>query len=147
MSTDAWPLWVNIAVFLAVTGIIGVAGTRTAGLADRRADQTGLGEAVAGTLFLGLITALPGLAPSVAAASVVNILQTCAAGFPTRLGVAGAERPGHRHRLRAPHDAGAVRRGWLALLAHRRRPQPADVGAAALDRSDGARHAGAERTA
>jgi len=45
-----------------------VAGTKLAGLADRIADRTRLGEAVTGTVFLGLVTALPGIAASVIAA-------------------------------------------------------------------------------
>lgn len=62
-----WPLWAHFAVFLAAAAVIGVAGTRLSNLADRLADRTGLGEAITGTLFLGLITALPGLTASVVA--------------------------------------------------------------------------------
>ena len=64
----AWPLWANVAVFIAAAGVIAAAGTKLSELADRLADRTGLGEAITGTLFLGLITALPGLAASVTAA-------------------------------------------------------------------------------
>lgn len=39
-----------------------------AGDADKIADKTGLGEAVTGTIFLGLTTALPGVAASIFAA-------------------------------------------------------------------------------
>ena len=63
-----WSLSTSSLVFLAGAGAIAVAGTRLAGLADRIADRTRLGEAVTGTLFLGLITALPGIATSVIAA-------------------------------------------------------------------------------
>ena len=62
------PLWANLLIFLVATAAISVAGTRLAGYADRLADRSGLGEAVVGTLFLGLMTALPGLTASVVAA-------------------------------------------------------------------------------
>ena len=55
-------------VFAGASAAIAVAGTRLAGFADRLADRTGLGEAVTGTLLLGLTTALPGLTASVFAA-------------------------------------------------------------------------------
>ncbi|MFP5306816.1 MAG: sodium:calcium antiporter [Gammaproteobacteria bacterium] len=66
LSAYAWP--VNAAVLAAAAGIIAWAGSRLAALADRFADRTGLGEALTGTLLLGLVTALPGLAASVTAA-------------------------------------------------------------------------------
>ena len=59
----AGPLWANILAFLVAAAAIGWVGSRLAELADKLADRTGLGEAVTGTLFLGLITALPGLRP------------------------------------------------------------------------------------
>jgi len=62
------PLWADGLVFGAAAAVIAVAGVRTAGFADRLADRTGLGEAITGTVFLGLITAVPGLAASVIAA-------------------------------------------------------------------------------
>lgn len=61
-------LGANIAVFVIAAAVIAWAGTRLAGLGDRIADRTGLGEAVTGTLFLGLTTSLPGLAASITAA-------------------------------------------------------------------------------
>lgn len=63
MLSDA-SLLVNVAVFLAGAAVIGWIGTRLAELADHLADRTGLGEAVTGTVFLGVTTALPGLAAS-----------------------------------------------------------------------------------
>lgn len=66
LSTSGWA--VNGAVFLAAAGAIVWTGIKLAALGDRLADRLGLGEAVTGTLFLGLITALPGLAASVTAA-------------------------------------------------------------------------------
>lgn len=65
---DSYSLWVNIAGFLLAAAVIGVAGTRLARIADLIADKTGCGEAITGTVFLGLVTALPGLAASIFAA-------------------------------------------------------------------------------
>ena len=61
--------WIVHAVILVIAGTtIGIGGVKLASLADRLADRTGLGEAITGTVFLGLTTALPGLAASVTAA-------------------------------------------------------------------------------
>lgn len=62
------PLTADIALFVIAALVIGLAGTKLAGYADRLADRTGLGEAITGTLLLGLATALPGMAASVLAA-------------------------------------------------------------------------------
>jgi len=62
------PLWGDVTLLVASAVVIGVAGTKSAAYADRLADRTGLGEAVTGTVILGLLTALPGLAASVIAA-------------------------------------------------------------------------------
>ena len=68
LDATTWPLWAQFAVFFAAAGAIGWSGTQLAGLGDRLADRTGLGEAVTGSLFLGLTTALPGLTASITAA-------------------------------------------------------------------------------
>lgn len=65
---EGFSLAVNVAVFAVAAAVIGWAGTRLAGLADSLADRSGLGEAVTGTLFLGFVTSLPGLAASIFAA-------------------------------------------------------------------------------
>jgi cation:H+ antiporter len=67
-DTSSWPLWMAIAVFVVAAAIIAWTGVRLADYGNRLADRTGLGEAVTGTIFLGLTTALPGLAASVTAA-------------------------------------------------------------------------------
>ncbi len=59
-----FPLAANVALFLVATGVIALAGWRLAGQADRLADVTGLGEALAGALFLGASTSLPGITTS-----------------------------------------------------------------------------------
>jgi len=48
--------------------VIGVVGTRLAGIVDDLADRTGLGEAIAGAVLLGMATSLSGIMVSVAAA-------------------------------------------------------------------------------
>lgn len=64
----SWPLWAHFTAFLVAAAVIALAGTKLAGLGDRVADRTGLGEAVTGVIFLGFATALPGLAASITAA-------------------------------------------------------------------------------
>lgn len=58
----------SILLFLAGAAVIVWTGIRLAGMGDQLADRLGWGEAVTGTIFLGLVTALPGLAASVTAA-------------------------------------------------------------------------------
>jgi len=58
----------NVALFFISGVIIGISGIKAAVLADRLADKTGIGEALTGTIFLGFLTALPGLLASVVAA-------------------------------------------------------------------------------
>lgn len=69
----SFSLVVNIGLLIVATLVIGVVGSRLAGIADELADATGLGEALAGALFLGLTTSLPGIMTSVV---------TAANGFP-----------------------------------------------------------------
>ncbi|MFG0333790.1 MAG: sodium:calcium antiporter, partial [Maioricimonas sp. JB049] len=59
----------DIAVFAVATIVIGFAGVKATALADRLADRSGMGEAVTGTIFLGFLTALPGLLASIVAAA------------------------------------------------------------------------------
>jgi cation:H+ antiporter len=68
MLDSTAPLSLAIPLFLAAAAAIGLAGTRMAGLADRIADRSGLGEAMVGGIFLGATTSLPGIAASVTAA-------------------------------------------------------------------------------
>ncbi|MDX1541002.1 MAG: sodium:calcium antiporter [Geminicoccaceae bacterium] len=50
-----------IAIFVGTALVIVIAGTRLAKAADRIADLTGIGEALAGAVFLGASTSLPGI--------------------------------------------------------------------------------------
>ena len=56
-------------VLLAAAAVIGYAGTRLAGIADQLADRTGMGEIIAGALFVGGSTSLPGAITSMATAA------------------------------------------------------------------------------
>jgi len=66
LSSCPWS--VNAIVLLIAASFIAWSGIKLAMIADRLADSTGLGEALTGVFFLGLTTALPGLAASVTAA-------------------------------------------------------------------------------
>ncbi len=59
---------VTVALFCGAALVIGVIGSRLSRVADTLADSTGLGEAIAGALFLGATTSLPGIVTSVTAA-------------------------------------------------------------------------------
>lgn len=65
---DVWPLLPSIIALAAGALVIGLGGPRLVRLADRLADQTGLGEALFGALILGAITSLAGVTTSVTAA-------------------------------------------------------------------------------
>lgn len=60
---------VTTLLFIVLAGIITLAGTKLAAIADELADETGLGEALMGSLFLGFSTSLSGIVTSLAAAS------------------------------------------------------------------------------
>ncbi len=64
-----WSLNTSITVFAIAALVIAVTGRQLAALADSLADKTGLGEAIAGALFLGASTSLSGIITSVAAAA------------------------------------------------------------------------------
>ncbi|MCX2723936.1 sodium:calcium antiporter [Roseibium salinum] len=66
--------WILIAVFAGATVAVVVAGVRVARTADTLADRTNLGEVIAGALFVGASTSLPGAITSV---------STAAQGFPS----------------------------------------------------------------
>ncbi|MFP4437311.1 MAG: sodium:calcium antiporter [Chloroflexaceae bacterium] len=64
-----WSLLTSIILFVIAAIIIGLIGWRQAELVDRLADRTGMGEAIAGALFLGASTSLPGIITSVTTAA------------------------------------------------------------------------------
>lgn len=58
----------NIAIFVAAAAAIAFAGVKLSVIADELADRTGMGEIVAGALFVGASTSLPGAITSVSTA-------------------------------------------------------------------------------
>ncbi|KAA0010825.1 sodium:calcium antiporter [Billgrantia pellis] len=68
LSPESLSLPLAIALFVATAALIGVVGTRLARIVDELADRTGLGEAIAGAVLLGLATSLSGIVLSVSAA-------------------------------------------------------------------------------
>lgn len=65
---DDMSLGMALLLFGGCALVIGVVGTRLAGIVDDLADRTGLGEAIAGAVLLGMATSLSGIMVSVAAA-------------------------------------------------------------------------------
>ncbi|ESR23172.1 sodium:calcium antiporter [Lutibaculum baratangense] len=63
------PVAATVAIFLAAAALVTFAGTRLSPVADELADHTGLGEVVAGALFVGISTSLPGILTSVLTAA------------------------------------------------------------------------------
>ncbi|PRY72953.1 sodium:calcium antiporter [Halomonas ventosae] len=61
-------LGMALALFGGCALVIGVVGTRLTGIVDDLADRTGLGEAIAGAVLLGMATSLSGIVVSVSAA-------------------------------------------------------------------------------
>lgn len=65
---ESLPLAVSIGLFVACSLVIGVVGTRLTHVVDDLADRTGIGEAIAGAVLLGMATSLSGIVLSVSAA-------------------------------------------------------------------------------
>ncbi len=65
---DGLPIWAVFAVFAAAALVIAWAGVKITGVADRLADQTGMGEAITGAILLGMTTSLSGTVVSVVSA-------------------------------------------------------------------------------
>ncbi len=62
------PIWGVVLVFLGAVAAIVFSGSRLAKIADELADRTGMGEILAGALFVGASTSLPGAITSVSTA-------------------------------------------------------------------------------
>ncbi|RVV98142.1 sodium:calcium antiporter [Mesobaculum littorinae] len=60
--------WI-IAIFALAAAAIGVAGVRLSYVADELADRTGMGEVIAGALFVGAATSMPGAITSMSTAA------------------------------------------------------------------------------
>ncbi|GAB3345789.1 MULTISPECIES: sodium:calcium antiporter [Chromohalobacter] len=61
-------LMLSVALFAGCALVIGVVGTRLTGVVDTLADRTGIGEAIAGAVLMGMATSLSGIVLSVTAA-------------------------------------------------------------------------------
>jgi cation:H+ antiporter len=70
--TSTWSLGLAVGAFVVAAGTIAIFGSRLAGVVDRLADRTGLGEAIAGAVLLGAVTSIAGLVVSAVAAAADN---------------------------------------------------------------------------
>lgn len=68
LNPETWSLVQGVSVFACCAVVITIAGTRITRVVDQLADRTGIGEAVAGAVFLGGATSLAGSVLSVTAA-------------------------------------------------------------------------------
>lgn len=66
---STWPLWPAVGAFLAAAAVIASFGSKLAGVVDRLADRTGLGEAIAGAVLLAGANSIAGLVVSLVAAA------------------------------------------------------------------------------
>lgn len=66
---SAMPIAAIVIIFIVSAGAIAFAGTRLSKVADKLADRTGMGEVVAGALFVGAATSLPGAITSITTAA------------------------------------------------------------------------------
>lgn len=71
-NAQEYPLWVNIAIFLAAAVFVWAAGTRLTHALDAVSRKTGWGQAFVGMLLLGGITSLPEIANSITASWTGN---------------------------------------------------------------------------
>lgn len=69
MDLSSLPLVAVVAVFGVAAAAIAFAGTKLAHVADALADRTGMGEILAGAVFVGGSTSLPGIITSVVTAA------------------------------------------------------------------------------
>lgn len=68
LDFTGFPAYVNVLILVGSAAVITWVGVILAGLADRLADRTGMGEAVTGALLLGASTSLSGIVTSITTA-------------------------------------------------------------------------------
>lgn len=73
LAFDAYPLWINLAIFVVASAVVWYSGTRLAAYADVIAERTGLGQAFIGLLLLATATSLPEVATTVTATLIGNV--------------------------------------------------------------------------
>jgi cation:H+ antiporter len=71
-NAQDYPIWVNALIFLAATALIWGAGSRLTRYTNGISEQTGMGKALVGMLFLGVITSLPEVANAITASLIDN---------------------------------------------------------------------------
>lgn len=69
IDLSQYSLWAVLAVFAVAAAAITLVGMKLSRLADTLADRTGMGEVMAGALFVGATTSLPGLITSATTAA------------------------------------------------------------------------------
>lgn len=69
LISESMPLALSMVVFLVASGVIAVFGIRMTRVARNLAQQTGMGEALMGAVFIGASTSLSGIVTSITAAS------------------------------------------------------------------------------
>ncbi len=67
MNPADWPLWLQLATFVAATSVVWFSGARLARLAAAISSKTGIGQAAIGMVLLGGVTSTPELAVAVSA--------------------------------------------------------------------------------
>ncbi len=68
LNLESMSLTVSVGLLVACAVVIGIVGTRLTRVVDELADRTGMGEAMAGAILLGMATSLSGIVLSVTAA-------------------------------------------------------------------------------
>jgi cation:H+ antiporter len=68
-ALQSWPLAVQALLFAGASICIGIFGVRMTHVARRLAQESGLGEAIVGAVFIGAATSLSGIVASISAAS------------------------------------------------------------------------------
>lgn len=69
-DAHTYPLWLNLIAFAVAAVVVWIGGTRLTGFVDQLSIRTGMGQAFAGMLLLGVITSLPELANAITASAL-----------------------------------------------------------------------------
>jgi len=72
MFNASWPVHWSVVALVGSAVVLIFAGTKLVRVADRLADRTGMGKALAGAIFLGATTSLPGIVTTGVAAAAGN---------------------------------------------------------------------------
>ncbi len=72
LDFGAFPLWVNLSLFVGAAVMVWVAGTRLAGYAEAVGERTHLSHAFLGMVLLGVATSLPEIATTITGSLIGN---------------------------------------------------------------------------